>query len=452
MSNIIIAGDIGYCPEAQAVINFSGNPELFKDSNEPVTITAKGKAKSSHKIAPWGQDNDLPTQIMEKIDSSEVVGSNVKFNIDCACGQGIKPLIRKVVNGKTTYEDCTDEEVLNFFEDNDINGYFMEQLTDMVIFNNVFPEIVLSQDGKKIVSLRHDEAVFSRWGSKQDGEAEIARHFYGVWENGQPKDGKFNVTPVLSRFHTYQTLKDLMARGCKDRRFVLQVAMPTPGRTYYARPYWWSIFLSGWYDVAKMLPNFKKALLKNHLAVRYIVYVSEAYWDEQIRIANLAVGDTEGERKVREQAAKQIQDFLLSNEKGGGLITSKRYVMGGNGKQSEDKYIEIQVIEPGVKGGEFIEDSEEASNIISYAMGVHPNLNGATPGKSKGSMGGSDKRELFMIKQAMMRPSRDRLLLPLSLIKRYNNWPKDLVFAVPEYQFPTQDVTHSGQQTTVQNP
>ena len=105
------------------------------------------------------------------------------------------------------------------------------------------------------------------------------------------------------------------------------------------------------------------------------------------------------------------------------------------------------MLKPGIEGGEFIEDAEEASNMISYAMGVHPNLNGATPGKSKGSLGGSDKRELFNIKQAMMRPFRDRLLKPLTLIKRYNGWDKDVVFAVPEHIFTTLDESKTGTKT-----
>lgn len=90
--------------------------------------------------------------------------------------------------------------------------------------------------------------------------------------------------------------------------------------------------------------------------------------------------------------------------------------------------------------------------MISYAMGVHPNLNGATPGKSKGSLGGSDKRELYNIKSSLMAPFRNRLLTPLNLIKRYNNWPADTVFAVPEHVFTTLDVSKSGSETNTSKP
>ena len=47
----------------------------------------------------------------------------------------------------------------------------------------------------------------------------------------------------------------------------------------------------------------------------------------------------------------------------------------------------------------------------------------------------------------MMRPFRDRLLKPLTLIKRYNGWDKDIVFAVPEHIFTTLDESKTGTKT-----
>jgi len=115
----------------------------------------------------------------------------------------------------------------------------------------------------------------------------------------------------------------------------------------------------------------------------------------------------------------------------------------------EEKYIEIETINLGQEGGEFIEDSEEVSNIISYVMGVHSSLIVSTPGKNKGSFSGTDKRELFLMKQALMKPFRDRLLRPLELIARFNKWDSNIVWAIPEIEFTTLDQNKSGQQTNV---
>lgn len=438
---------LAYAPGAAAIVALAeGGREIFETPDQPVSW---GK---NHKVAPWGADNNLPAQVMKRIHENDVVAPNILFNVQAGYAQGIKPMRRMVENNRVVgHEECVDAKVLNFFEDNDVAGWFLEQLSDMVSFFNVFPEIILSKDGKEITGLRHLEAVYSRWGCINKGETEITRLYYDEWKDGRPKEPI--VVPVLSRYNTCTQLHNKMTGGNRERAFALQVNMPTPGRTYYSQPYWWSIFRSGWYDLSAMLPAFKKALIKNHLAVRYIVYISDEFWKDLQAKEHIGPTDTAKLNEVKTREIKKIMDFLSGEEaKGGGIISAKKMFPGSNGKPFEDKYVQIETIKPAIEGGEFIEDAEEASNMISYAMGVHPNLNGATPGKSKGSLGGSDKRELYNIKSSLMAPFRNRLLTPLNLIKRYNNWPADTVFAVPEHVFTTLDVSKSGSETNTSKP
>ena len=99
-----------------------------------------------------------------------------------------------------------------------------------------------------------------------------------------------------------------------------------------------------------------------------------------------------------------------------------------------------------LKGGEYIDDTESTANIICYAMGVHSALIGATPGKNSNSLGGSNARELFMMKQALMKPVVDRAMRVLKVIKEYNHWDKDVMITIPEYIFTTLDQNKSGKQ------
>ena len=84
--------------------------------------------------------------------------------------------------------------------------------------------------------------------------------------------------------------------------------------------------------------------------------------------------------------------------------------------------------------------------MMAYTLGVHPSLIGATPGKNSG-FSGTDKRELFIIKQALLKPIRDRLLRPLYLIKAINNWPKDIYFTIPNIELTTLDKNKTGVET-----
>jgi hypothetical protein len=84
-------------------------------------------------------------------------------------------------------------------------------------------------------------------------------------------------------------------------------------------------------------------------------------------------------------------------------------------------------------------------------MQVFPGLIGPQPGKSSGSMSGTDKRELFHIKLATMAPYRDRLLRPLYLVKAFNKFPANLVWKVVDFEFTTLDKNKSGKQETTTN-
>lgn len=446
MTETLVIDNITIMPGLAAIINDSDSHDLIEDPKETITLGGEDK------IAPWGHDNDLPDKVFEKIMKSDVAASNLMFNIEACYGQGIKPMMRRIVNNQVTYEECTDERVLNFFEDNDINGYFHEQCSDLVTFFNTFPEIVLTGDGSKVYSLRHKEAMFSRLGVVNK-KGVIEKHYYSAkWnsENGSANKDNTVISDVLSYYNPYQDLTDRIGKGTKNRRFICLVRFPVPGHVYYPKPYFWSMFRSGSYDFSSLIWKYKKTLLKNGLAIRYIIYIDEKYW--QIIFDEEKI-DRNDPKKVKERKEEEFTKFrnFLSDEhnQGKGLMALKKTIQTGSGALVE-KYIEIEEIKTSSKGGEFIEDSSEVNNVMSYAMGVHPNMIGANPGKTGQSMSGTDKRELYMIKSAMMKPFRDRILQPLYLVKRFNKWPQEMEFIVTDYQFPTLDQNKTGKQEVAQ--
>ena len=104
----------------------------------------------------------------------------------------------------------------------------------------------------------------------------------------------------------------------------------------------------------------------------------------------------------------------------------------------EESDIQIKPIESFIRGGEYIEDSEEATNMICNTMAVHPSLKGASPGKSK-NINGTEARELFIIAQALFKPIRCMMTLPLYIAKAANGWPDDLEFGVKSVMLTTLD-------------
>lgn len=442
MGAVEVFDNVTWLPGVDALVMTTSSSDLFEDAKTAETF---GK----HKIVPWGSDNMMPAHIIDNVGKSEVLSSGMLFNTSVLYGQGVIPKKKVVVGGKVEYHECTDTRVIDFFEDNDIPGFFLEQCTDMAWFHNVFPEIILDKGWNNIVSLRSKEATFSRWGVA-DTNGMLTKHFYSAkWGDGAQADNT-PVTSVLNTYNPYLDLTTLAAKRKGTPRFIIPVTFPSPGKMYYQRAPWWSVFNSGWFDYSTMIPEFKKALLKNGLSLRFIIYVSDKYWDILLNEKGINKNELEKVKAAKAAEVQRFQDFLSSHKQAGkGMVATKRLIPSGS-SAIEEKYIEIVALPIDIKGGEYIEDSEEVSNIMSYAMGVHPSLIGSTPGKNKGSFSGTDKRELFMIKSAMMKPYRDRMLRVFNVIKRFNKWDKDTVFVVPEMEFTTLDKNKTGKQENTQ--
>jgi hypothetical protein len=116
--------------------------------------------------------------------------------------------------------------------------------------------------------------------------------------------------------------------------------------------------------------------------------------------------------------------------------------------KDEQRSIEVVPLQMNIKGGEYLEDIEEVHNILCYGMGVQGSVVGSVPGKGS-NMSGTDKRELFAIKQALCKPLRDRLLKPFEIIRDYNGWSDKIEFVVEDMTFTTLDEEASGQKITV---
>jgi hypothetical protein len=365
------------------------------------------------------------------------------FNIEMGYGCGIVAGRRTFEGGKEVFTPVYDNQEINtFFEENDIQMYLLEQLTDLNFFYNIFPEIILNtEDVPKIVMLSSKEASFSRW-EEMNEMGIIENHFYSAyWSPNKPE--YTDVTPVLNRHRPLYDLRVRMGiekdtKGNKvekpaNHRFIIPVSFPTPGRSYYQKPYWLSIIQSGWYDYAQKIPEFKNALMDNQMSIKYHVELSDDYFDNIFKLEGITTDEAKKNRIKKEYA--DLNKFLSGTKNTGkSVISFIRYSPDGK----EMRRMKITVIENTAKGGEYLEDSEEASNIMSYGIGVHPSLIGSSPGKSK-TINGTEARELFIIKQALLKPFRDRLLMPLYLIKNFNGWDKTISFEIPNMQLTTLD-------------
>jgi hypothetical protein len=189
-------------------------------------------------------------------------------------------------------------------------------------------------------------------------------------------------------------------------------------------------------DIYRLIGIGKRYMIKNTSAPRVQIEIHSDYWDNLCDNENIT--DPEKRKERIEKEKQNIIEFVTGVENAGKALISGYYV-DPNGK--ENRMVRINTLnDPSKKeGGNWADDLVEASNALCFAFGVHPNLVGATPGKSQMNNSGSDKRELFTLKQAIEKPFHDVMSKPYHVILHYNGWAKKATVDVPMITLTTLD-------------
>lgn len=418
--------------------------QVFDDTiSQPIPLPgAKGKQYRGY--VPWGSDNDLPTKILKKIRKDETMSQNKLFNTLTCYGSGLR--LRDDAG-----EKITDREQKDFFKYNRMPRYMLEQITDMKHFFIAISVVIVSKDGKKIVKLRHKEITYCRFETCHPRTGRIEHVFYANWADN-PGEKDIEVIPVLDINDPIGDLEVQMGKipgpdgrtfeRTKNRKFAIINSFPIPGAKYYPFAYYWSVFLSGWYDIKRLIPKGKKAKFKNHSGIKYHIEVHKNYWLDLCKEENITDPAKKQERIKKEK--ENIRDFVTGIENSGKYWISGFY-MDPNGK--EVKMVRINVIDSTKEGGDWLEDIGEAMKIISYADNVHPSLIGAMPGKNS-SFNGSVQRELFTMKQSLEKPYQDLLLESLFVVKEFNGW-ENFTYDIPIITLTTLDKGKDAEENTL---
>ena len=446
-SEVFDFGESAFLAGGAAMVIMTDSRDMVGDVNTPTQDFTFKSAKEPVKFVRRGANNKLPIEVMEKVYAQTTVGANIEFNSKMAYGDGI--MVMKKVKDPITGDIKLQEqlpsdypEIFKFLEDNNYINSQQEWANDLSVFYESFCEIILEAGSNKIYSIQPVESINSRVSLVSPTSGKIEYHGFCLdWPNASAE--KITLTPLLDRRIFLMDLKRRLGieldpttkkkTVVKDKSFMLQLMLPTPGRYYNGKPYWWSIF-TDWYDFACAIPAFKKALLKNQMVLKYDVKINITFWDKLFK--QEAITEPEAKKVRRAKFLTDMNNFLSGGENAGKSFVSHFEYDKIKGYEIND--IIIKTIDSFFKGGEYIDDSEEVTNIISGAMGVHPSIVGATPGKGK-SINGTEARELFIIKQAMMKPIRDLLVAPLYLVKAINGWDPDVFFIIPNIMLTTLD-------------
>ena len=115
------------------------------------------------------------------------------------------------------------------------------------------------------------------------------------------------------------------------------------------------------------------------------------------------------------------------------------------------KDVKINLIDSSKEGGDWTDDIQESSNVICYADNIHPNLVGATPGKSQSNNSGSDKRELFTLKQSLEKAPHDILSAVHNVVISFNGWDDVVYPDIPLIMLTTLDKKNDAKKVSMNN-
>lgn len=444
---------------------------VFDDEEIVHTLPVPGFPGEDY--VPWGVDDQLPYELIHLVGGDEVTSQNKLFNVLTCYGAGLRfaPIKDDVPQSSDSPAHPSTPPAL--FPSNqqgtdaaealraarawairqNLPTYFLEQTTDMKYFFFSVAVIILSKDGTQINRIRHKEACYCRLG-KADKNGHIPYVYYANWRRHQAYVGTIEKITLLDE---RDPLTDLMQRMGREpladgkvhkpqsvRKFAMLMRFPTAGCQYYPVPYWSAVLRGGSYDEKRLISVGKRAKLRNHTSVKYQVEIEQNYWAKICKEEYIT--DREEQAKRIRKEKENIRDFIAGLENSDKVWISSFYI-DLNGHEHHD--VKITKIDTGKEGGDWSEDVQAASNTICYADNVHPNLVGAVPGKSQSNNSGSDKRELFTMKQALEIAFHDILLLPLRLVCAYNGW-EGIEPTVPMIQLTTLD-EHTDSKTVSTN-
>lgn len=417
--------------------NVADSADFFDEDARLTTGTLPSDNKNDKReYVCWGHDNKLPFDLIKLINADEVMSANKQFNVLTAYGSGIRFIDPK------TGQPSQNAELKAFVQANAIPRFFLEQCTDMKYFFFCVAVLILNKKGDKIVKLRSKEASYCRF-EKANKNGQIKRVFYADFNSGSITKDSYEELPLLDEYDPLGDLRDRMARGDRARKFAVVCKFPTPSSRYYPIPYYGAVFRGSWYDIKQLIGLGKKTKIKNHSGIRYLVQINAKYWDEIFKREKIT---DEADRIARiKQEKENINKFLSGVENSGKTLYSGYYV-DPNG--TEVQMVKVSVIDTKTEGGDWSEDIQEASNMLCYADNIHPNLIGATPGKGSQNNSGSDKRELFTLKQSLEIAYHDIMKMPLEVVCAFNSYNVEV--SIPMITLTTLDQHKDAQQVTAQ--
>lgn len=417
-----IINNTAYLPNVGAIVSLGGDTKAIKKPTTPV----KEDENSSSNVSFWGSNNLFPQQAYADVVKSTIARPIIDFQTRILYGGGIDIVLAEHDDDgkeKLIKDDSALEPAKLFARQASINNYLRVATTDFYFFYNIFPELLMNRRGN-IVNINPIKAPKCRWEVRTSGMVSDNLFVHPDWANGS--ESTATKIPTIDPYNfAIENLKEK-----PKPKFIYPLSYPDPLNDYYALAPWDSFRQSKWYDYVKSIPEFKAALMKNQMSIKYHIEISTDFWEWRYGLLwPKGTANPEKKKELMQEYLQELSDLMAGPENAGKFLLT--HSMFDNARNVNRELVKITLLEDKYPDGILTQDSTEGSSHGIFAFGVHPTLLGHAPGSAKSSLGagsGSDQRVAWNNYLQLAQLHKDIILEPLNFIRDFNGWDKRIQF------------------------
>lgn len=373
------------------------NPRDF-ESQRPKNDTLNWDKQAhigGYRIFPYGDYNDLPTQVKRIIANNPTAPGLLAKKRDLVYGQGPQLYVDKVENGVYVREWTDDTEVKQWLESWDYESYLMKLIVDYNHIESGFTKFIQRRGSRigrtKFSRLEHCKADRSRLAVPEKAINTLDPTHCVVTDWG------FHHINSVKNYQAYRLFD--FTKPFSHRISAYYSSMYSFCQDYYTVP---DIYGSlEWIRRATAIPFLLKAFSDNSLNIKYHIESPGAFWankKDQMRQQFADENKTFKEKNFTDWKKEFFNKIskVLAGDKNVGKFLHTESVMEVDGMNLTEAGWKIKPIDQNIK--EFIESqikiSDRADRAVSAGIGLH----GALGNINESARSNSGTEQLYALK------------------------------------------------------
>ena len=379
--------------------------------------------------AAWGDNDDLPNKVIVDLMKNTLLAPQLNKLSQRLAGGGIVAGKKQIEEGEEYFYAEEDKQFTLFEERTNLPFVHLQLCKQAVTHGTAFIEYNLSDDQKEITRVDCIRSKKCRIALK--GTNGLSSHVFVNPDFGDSgaytKERTKTIVCVEDWYNAGNKLRlDIEAGKFKGvKKFIMPISLPgLDGGDYYELPDWDVARSSGWLDFANSIITYKKAILKNQVVVKYLIWVEPEMWSHKYKNWD----DLKPEEQIlkKQSFLDDMNTYLRDPDSAGASMLLPMIPDRING--GTKKAVTWESLDSKINEGAYIEDSKEGFSHLTTALGVDESISGGAPGKQMGAGSGSDKRVAYNIAVSDLKAWQDILLRYLYFVRDFNQWSPERRF------------------------